>query len=238
MCSTIRFVGSVIACVSGFAAAGCGLLAPPPLPPPFKAAIVVEGDPGEPVAGATVRAGASGPEVVTDATGRSLVVLRGVEGDVRDVAVQCPAAHQPLAAPVRVRLTRVVGDRVPEYRVSCPPLRRRVVVAVRAENGPNLPVLYLNQVVATTDASGAAHFALELEPGTFQVAIDSSSRKDLKPPNPSRLFTVAQRDDILLFQHKFDVAKQKKRIWVAPPPAVPRELGGGSGLRRVSAFQR
>jgi hypothetical protein len=100
---------------------------------------------------------------------------------------------------------------------------RRVVVAVRAENGPNLPVMYLDRAVTRTDAGGAASFALEVPPGSqFTVALNTIERKDIKPISPSKLFVVGQQDDVFLFDQKFDVEKRKS----APPPkvAVPHAL--------------
>ena len=97
-----------------------------------------------------------------------------------------------------------------------------MVVAVKAENGPNLPVMYLNRMITRTDASGAAHFALEVAPNTqFQVTLDTSDNTKLKPPSPTKPFTVPQHDDILLFDQKFDV--EKVRVFQARVN-IPRAL--------------
>ena len=59
---------------------------------------------------------------------------------------------------------------------------RRVVVAVRAENGPNLPVTYLGRAVGRTDASGAAHVLLAMHPGDqFSLGLDTSGNKRIPP---------------------------------------------------------
>lgn len=202
------------------AVAGCGSFDAPPPPAPYKAAIVVHGDPGRPVEGATVTLGDAKP-LLTNAEGRVELVLRGAEGDVREAKVQCPPGHQAIQGSVRVRLTRLAGTQIPEYQLACPPLRRSVVVAVRAENGPYLPVKYLNQVVATTDEMGAAHFRLEIEPGSFSVALDTSERQDLKPPSPAKIMTVGQEDDILVFDQKFEVKKKKIII---KKPTMPKDI--------------
>ena len=52
------------------------------------------------------------------------------------------APDAPLAITLR---TRAEEGRRPEVRVRCAPLVRSVVGAVRAENGPNLPVKYLGK---------------------------------------------------------------------------------------------
>jgi hypothetical protein len=114
------------------------------------------------------------------------------------------------------------GGGLPVFKVSCPPMQRHVVVAIKAENGPNLPVLYLGRIVARTDQSGAAHFSLEAPPGgQFQVTLDTTAKENarLKPPSPSKPFTVGNGDDILVFEQKFDV--EKKKVHAAPKPKLP-----------------
>jgi hypothetical protein len=99
---------------------------------------------------------------------------------------------------------------------------RSVVVAVKSENGPNLPVMYLNRPVARTDAAGAAHFLLQMAPGAqFVVTLDTSENAKLKPANPSKPFTVGQNDDIFVFEQKFET--EKTRVVVARP-TIPRAL--------------
>ena len=203
------------------ACAGCGAFDPPPPPAPFKALVKVTGDPGRPLFGATVTSG-KGEPVVTDVYGRAPLVFNGAEGEIREINVACPQGHQQAKKPLEIRLTHLIGDAVATYEVSCPPLRRKVVIAVRAENGPYLPVKYLNQVVATTDAGGAAHFALEIEPGSFSVQLDTSERKDLSPPSPGRILSVGDQDDVLVLDQKFAV--KKKYVPPPPPPSIPRDL--------------
>lgn len=208
--------------VVGFAVAGSGCQEPPP-PQPFQIYVKVESDPGRPIAGAVVSR--SGKELGrTGPDGRANIKMPGVEGEIVDVGVTCPEGYVAPKAPLNVRLTRLADkSKVPEYALSCPPNLRRVVVAVRAENGPLLPVSYLGKPITKTDEAGAAHFALEVPPGTqFQVGLDTSERKDLKPPNPSKVFVVAQQDDILLFDQKFEV---EKKIVVVVKPNIPKAIG-------------
>jgi hypothetical protein len=107
---------------------------------------------------------------------------------------------------------------LPEFSVSCQPLTRSVVVAVRADNGPDLPVRYLGQEVARTDASGAAHLLLSLAPQEeFELTLDTSDRRaeNLRPQNPSARFTVKDGDEILTFNVPFAIesrAVAKPRI--------------------------
>lgn len=199
---------------------GC---AEPPPPEPFQVSVKVDSDPGKPVVGANISR-ANRPLGTTNAEGRALLKIGGVEGEITDVTVTCPEGFQTPTKPLSIRLTRLAEkSKVPEYAVQCPPAMRRVVVAVRADNGPNLPVMYLDKAVTRTDASGAASFALEVPPGSqFTVALNTVERKDIKPINPSKLFVVNAQDDVFLFDQRFDVEKKK------PPPApvihIPRAL--------------
>ncbi len=201
-------------------AAGCGNLDPPP-PQPFQFYVKVESDPGRAVLGAAVMR-ANRQIGTTNAEGRAILSVPGTEGDVVDVSIKCPPDLQSPTKPLSIRLTRIAESKAPEYSGSCPPSMRHVVVAVKAENGANLPVVYLNKPVTRTDASGAAHFALEVAPGAqFTVALDTSDAPRLKPQNPQKPFTVGQSDEIMLFEQRFDV--EKIRVFVAKPN-IPRAL--------------
>lgn len=203
-----------------FGSAGC---TEPTRSEPFTVSVKVEGDPGRPLAGVTILR-ANRPLGSTGPDGRATLQITGAEGEVADVTVTCPEGHQAPTKPLSVRLTRLAEKtKIPEYAVQCPPSMRRVVVAVRAENGPNLPVMYLDRPVTRTDASGAASFALEVPPGSqFTVALNTSERKDIKPISPSKLFVVSTQDDVFLFDQKFEV--ERKKVWVAPTVHVPRPL--------------
>lgn len=215
----LRAVGLGLLALIG---AGCTEPAPPE---PFQISIKVESDPGRPMAGASISR-ANKLLGTTNAEGRVNLKIAGVEGEFTDMTVTCPEGYQTPLKPVSVKLTRLADKtKVTEYGVPCPPSMRRVVVAVRAENGPNLPVMYLDKAVTRTDGAGAASFALEVPPGTnFSVVLNTIERHDVKPINPQRTFVVPQHDDVLLFDQKFDVEKK------APPPKaktfVPHHLGG------------
>ena len=111
-----------------------------------------------------------------------------------------------------------------EYRALCPPLYRNVVVAVRAENGPNLPVMYLGQMYARTDASGAAHFMVRVRPyEQFDVTLATSEKGNewLRPQNPAKAFVAKAQDEVMFFDQRFQVEKK---------PVGPR---GPSGPVRI-----
>lgn len=203
-------------------AAGCGALEPPPQPPQ-DILVRVSSDPGRAVKGAQLVF--NGRTVTTtDDDGVGLMKLEGKDGEVFDISVRCPEGFQSPQKPTAVILKRLAeSGKRPEYSVTCPPNLRNVVVAVRAEGGPNLPVLYMGREVARTDASGAAHVLFTLKPEEQLDLILGTSEKGnemLRPQNPSSSFFVKQRDDLFSFDQKF--VKEKPRPKPAPKgrPAI------------------
>lgn len=194
-------------------ASGCGKVSlEPPAPPPFTVAFAVEGDPGHPVPGAVVMRNDK-TVATTGADGRAELTLRGADGETVDASVKCPDGHTSPTHPISVRLARTGDGKAPVFKVVCPPSQRHVVVAVKAENGPNLPVVYLGKVITHTDESGAAHFAIEAPPGEqFQVTLDTGDNRRITPANPTKPFTVGASDEIVLFEQKFEVEKKKSRV--------------------------
>lgn len=220
--------GVALACLSALAglalaSTGCKDLDPPP-PAPFNIYIKVESDPGRPIPGVVVTRNST-TLATTGPDGRAMLTLRGAEGENTDVNVKCPDTFQSPTKPIAIKLTRFADPKkVPEYAVSCPPMVRHVVVAVKTENGPNLPVMYLNRMVTRTDASGTAHFLLEVAPGAqFVVSLDTSENPRLKPQAPSKPFAVGQSDEIVLWEQKFEEEKVRHYVPV-PRRAIPRAL--------------
>ena len=181
-----------------------------PPAPPFDLIVRVESDPGHAVPGAAVvRNGKTLSSTAAD--GRAPVRLTGNEGDVVEVFVKCSDDFQSPTKPILLALHRMTDkSKLPEYNAACPPSVRRVVVAVRAENGANLPVTYLGKTVGRTDASGAAHVLLAMHPGDqFELGLDTTNDPRLSPQSPNAIFVVKPKDDIQAFDMKFTVAKPK-----------------------------
>jgi len=206
--------------------AGCKALDPPP-PPAQRVVVRVESDPGRPLADVVVSF--SGKKIgVTDEDGVAEIQLAGTEGEMFQVIVNCPKGFESPTSPIRIVYRRLAeSSKKPQYDVRCPPKTRTVVVAVRAEGGPNLPVTLLGREVARTDSSGAAHVVLTLEPGEqFALRLDTSDEKfkSLKPQNPEASFGVGHQDDIFTFDQKFEA---KKKVYRRGPsrPRGPVKLG-------------
>lgn len=185
-----------------------------PPPPTFEIAFHVESDPGLPLAGAVLTR--NGKDVATsDAMGNTKLTIQGREGASLEYLVRCPLDYEAPAKPVNVVLRTVADNsRLPEYPITCAPQIRKVVIAIRADGGQNLRVLYLKQKVATTDASGAATILLNMRPGEqFELGLDTSAKgyERLRPQNPIQAFHVNPKDEVIPWNAKFVLEKGVER---------------------------
>ncbi|MGZ3420766.1 MAG: hypothetical protein ACXVEF_20100 [Polyangiales bacterium] len=207
----------VVAAIAALSAACAGDAKPKP---PLEVVVKVTSDPGRPLENATlVFAGST--VATTGKTGSAQLTLTGNEGDTYEVSVKCPAGFQSPTKPLLIPMQRLADpSQSPEYEVTCPPTTRTIVVAVRAENGPSLNVLHLGRVVGRTDAAGAATVLMkDLDADTqFELTLDTSEKgnEQLRPQNPTSVFTVKRSDDVLTFDVKF-VIEEKKKVWKAGP---------------------
>jgi hypothetical protein len=199
----------------------CGRTQPPDAA--YALVLRVEAQPGRPVAGAAISLDG---RVVgrTGDSGALALAVGGREGQHVSIAVACPDGFLSPAKPIDTVLHRLDDTRrKPEYEVSCRPLARRVVVVVRADRGPNLPVLHLGKEVARTDGSGAAHALLEV-PVSDDVEITLGTTEPggerLRPQNPSIKFVGAEPDEIRFFHVSFQLEPEPRRA-VAPPVRMP-----------------
>lgn len=206
------------------AASACKQLEEPP-PPPFQVAVTVEADKGVPLPGAVVQRNAK--EIgKTDGTGKAILTFRGEDGDQIDVYVKCPEGFDSPTKPTTVALHRIADSkRFAEYPVLCPPAERKVVVALRAEGGPNLPVRYLGRDIARTDASGAATFLLNAKPNEhleFQIDTTEKGNEMLRPQNPALSLVVDNKDNYYALDQPFQ--KQKVSVVYTSRPR-PQPIG-------------
>jgi hypothetical protein len=203
-----------LARVAGLA---CGLSACTPAQGPrYEIVVRVESDPGRPLAGTRLSRGGA-LLGTSDARGVIALSLAGAAGEAVELEAACPSGHRSPEKPLRVVLRPLAEQgRKAEYHVACPPLLRSLVVSVRAQNGPGLPVKYLGREIARTDGSGAAHALLKVMPEeTVTVTLDTSAPEHaaLMPQNPELKLTMPARDDVVLFDQTFTrpkVAAAKK----------------------------
>jgi hypothetical protein len=152
----------------------------------------------------------------TGADGRLLRNVSGAEGVSLRVGAKCPAEFEPPAELPVVRLTRTKSIDAAKAQpltaeVRCAPTHRDVVVVVKAERGPRLPVLIDGKAVATTDDDGTAHVLLRRPPleNKVEVSLDTTSQTSLKPVSPSRTYELGGRDALVLFEQSFSVPTPK-----------------------------
>jgi hypothetical protein len=210
--------------LSSLALAGAVSCSRAAAPASYELLIRVSGGPGRPLAGARVLF--QGKQVGTSKDdGTVKLSLEGTEGEVFPFTVACPDGYRSPAKPIDVTLRRLANPgELPEFSVSCLPTTRSVVVAVRADQGPHLPVMYLGQEVARTDSAGAAHVLLTLAPGEeFELMLDTvnGAGERLRPQRPTGKFSVKNTDEILTFHVPFTVEVEKR----VAPRAAPRPQG-------------
>ncbi len=146
---------------------------------------------------------------VTDASGSVKLELKGVEGSTRSLGVVCPEQYASPEAPLVVGLRRMAqGSPAPRLQAECMPLTRSLVVGLRAENGPNLPVVRLNQVLGTTDAEGVAHLMIEATSSEqVTLTLDTRAYPLLRPQSPTLTFVARDRDELILLEQRFNNPK-------------------------------
>lgn len=196
-----------------------GCSSPPKEPEHYPISITVDAGANRPISGALVHVG--GSELgASDGEGRLVATLSGSEGQVLELTVDCPEAHRSPEKPILVTLRAVAeSDRTPEYHARCEPLLRSLVVAVRAEHGPNLPVLYLGREVARTDKNGAAHVLLRRPAeDSVELMLDTHERPELRPRNPTARFQVGSEDEVVAFEPPLQAPKPPKK---RAPRAAP-----------------
>jgi hypothetical protein len=188
---------------------------------PFQLIVSIESDPGHAVAGARVLFKTKAI-ATSDAAGVAKVEVSGTEGDTVSLAIQCPEGYASPEKPVVVGLRHLApGSPPPKFEARCTPVLRTVVVGLRTENGPNLPVQQLGRTIARTDGNGVAHFVLRVKPSEQIILTLGTSDKGaeaLRPQNPTLQFVAKDQDDFVLLEQKFKVEKKKVYVKVAPKP--------------------
>ncbi len=170
---------------------------------PFKVIVHVDSDPGFPLANQPIMF--NDTEIKkTDVKGDAVIETRRPDGEVVTLTVKCPL-RLGAAEPVRVTVRRTEGQALTKFDRACRPLMRSIAVVVRADNGPNSPVMYLNNEVARTDASRCGPLR---RPPPRQRAIhhhpEHEGRREAPSPNPSVPLIVGESDEVKLINIKFE----------------------------------
>lgn len=172
----------------------------------------------------------------TNAEGVLRVDLSGPEGAPVRLSAICPEGHRrtdPQTMPLRrvQSLDPAAAARGMEVVFPCPPQRRNAVVVVRTHERGDIPVLLDGREVARTDASGAAHVHVAMEPGTtFTVLLDTRNHERLRPSSPSQAFTVPDRDEVFVLDQRFE-EEQPRRVRRVSRPRRPRPVRIATRIR-------
>jgi hypothetical protein len=181
--------------------------------PAFPVELHVENDDGRPLGDVPIQVNGK-PSGASDAKGVARYQTDDPDGTQLTLEASCPADAFPIP-PFTAKVLRTPENKPLEYKLTCKSKKRSVVVSIRAENGPDLPVKYLDQVVAKTDRSGAAHVAFMLNVGdSFALSLDTSQNEKLKPREALQRFVVDTRDEMKFFNFKFDTEKKKAPIFI------------------------
>jgi hypothetical protein len=193
----------------------------------YDCVVRVSSDPGRPLAGAQLLVNGSVIGTTGD-LGSAKLRFVGTEGEHRKIEIRCPDGYRSPEAPVTVSLRHLaLAGPMPEFDASCPPENRTVVVAIRADKGADLPVLYLGEELARTDRSGAAHVSLSLPAGSqFELTLetDSESTAQLRPRNPARKFQLGDSDEVFLFDQPFVPPEPVQHHYTRAAPSGPIRL--------------
>lgn len=193
----------------------------------FAVNIRAESDPGKAVAEVEIK---HGGKVLgrTDQQGLLRLSLQGRPGEAYQLDVKCPDGHASPHKPIAVVLRPLASAQVPTYQAECRPLVRSLVVAVKAENGPNIPLMYQGREIARTDTEGAAHALLRVPPEQHvTLVLDTSSPEHvaLRPHSPELNLTMPGRDEMVVFEHKFAVkSAPRKKVRRKPTKRLPQPI--------------
>ncbi len=155
----------------------------------------------------------------TDESGHFQTRLSGPEGRRVHVQISCPdrwIAEDGETRDLSVRFLKRLDPRESamapmDARFKCVYRTRRIVLLVRTDQVPNLPVFALGAQIAATDAEGVAQAVLEGVPGDeIEVTLNTSENPELRPAMPSRRLTVPKTNQIIVFDQKFEKQQKNK----------------------------
>ncbi len=181
----------------------------------FAVTFTTESDLGLPLGGVAVSA--NGANVgASDEDGVVQTMLRGPDGAAVEITYTCPEGHVQPEGPQTLRLHRFRALD-PEAQaglhmlLACPPMKRQAAFIVRTGQ-PDVPVLLNNEVVATTNAEGVAHFHRETDPETtFHLKLDTTVNSRLRPEEPYVEFNISAHDEVFTWDQELELAPEVRR---------------------------
>jgi len=166
---------------------------------------------------------------VTDARGQHALRMPGTEGQRVDLSATCPSGYagpreRPAFLLKRVRDAQgEPSDQPIEVSLTCNATEHVALIAVQTGQA-GLPILLRGQVVGQTSELGTAHVMVREPVGKgFQLMLDTSARPELRPDNPTRLFSVTHQDAFSVWDQPFE---QEKRAGAAAARKRQKRRGG------------
>ena len=183
----------------------------------YSVTVLAESEPGQRLAGVTV-ALAGSPLGKTGDNGLLQATVNAKEGAVLEVSYTCPDGYRASTDSKSTLVLRRFSSVDKESgaglqkRVRCLPELRRYALVVIADRVGGLPVMLEDKSLGITGEHGVLHHVGEAKPGTsLSIRIDTSSRPDIKPQNPTFHFDVVDSTEIYTFKKSFEVEKKRLR---------------------------
>lgn len=174
---------------------------------------------------------------VTDDRGEHALRMPGEEGQRVDLAATCPPSYSGPRERPAFLLKRVrdaqgePSDQPIEVALTCNANEHIALVAVQTGQA-GLPIMLRGQVVAQTSELGTAHVMVREPTGkSFQLTLDTSARPELRPDNPSHLFTVTHQDAFAVWDQPFE--QDKRASSAASRKRQKRRAGAAAGKHNV-----
>jgi hypothetical protein len=197
---------------------GCSRPLKTPVASEFNVEVHAESDYGAVLQGVEIYANRQ-PMGRTNDAGRLSFRLFGIEGQSVPIDWGCPEGHVAPAHAQTIRLahTKSVAVGTPQplkLEAVCPRRTREVVVVVHADQGNAIPVLIDGKIASVTSSDGFAQVLLNVDRSIRSIAVglDTTSRPNLKPKNPSRKYDLSNNDSILILDQKFTALQPARAI--------------------------
>ncbi len=195
--------------------------------------VLVSNDDGEPLEGASVSV--DGAEAgVTDSHGRVSTILRGPDGRLIAIEVQCPSGWTPkedIRRDLRLRHMRPLGESRNDLaslksRFVCSFPTRSHVLIIHTDGRADLPVMVTGKQVSVTDSHGVAQVVIAGAPGDeVLVRLDTGDHPLLRPVSPSRRLILPDKSRFLVFDQEFESReKRTKKVKRRKRGSGPRRL--------------